>query len=79
MFTKVTLPYTESLHRIVHSDMWPEVKKYLEAELQATMDKMLNTADATELHVLRGQAAFLKGFLKQTTETRHVLDRFGKV
>ena len=75
MFTKPDMEYMESLHRIVHSNMWPEVEKYLRKELELVKNKLINTTTVADIHILQGRASLLQEFLHQATTTAEVVGK----
>ena len=78
MLHQITPTYLEELHKLVHSSMWPEIRKQLEAEYDATVLRILNTANEAEIHELRGRAKFIRDLFDVSIKTREYLDKIHK-
>lgn len=76
MLTKLTLPFVQALHTVVHLPQWKDIGGHFEIELRETLKALVVCSDPVQVHYLRGRAAMLSDLLGLTNETRETLDKF---
>lgn len=79
MITKQDHRTIRSLHALVSTSMWPDVKASLEADVQRILDALCVCSDPVTIHELRGQANALKKFLQIAGSTRELIEKFERV
>jgi hypothetical protein len=66
-----------ALHVAVSQPWWPEVAKFLEVELAATLNRLVGTTSDVELRQLQGRAKFISDFQAITANTADMLKKQG--
>lgn len=75
MLKTLSLHALRSLHVLVRTPGWSEVKEALNAELLETYKHMTAARDTAILHELRGRAKFITEFLQASETTQVVLEK----
>lgn len=77
MLTQPTPEQLMALVSITQQSRWREVDALIEAEIEATVQRMLDNADIGVLHECRGRAKALKEFQSLVREAPETLEKKG--
>jgi len=78
MLTKIPVQEARALHGLVHMPAWKAFDGLMRSELEATIERLLNTAESATQNELRGRAKMLKELLDVTTTTQSLLQKLEK-
>lgn len=56
---------------------WTDIERLLDAELTATVDRMIGCREDADLHAFRGRAQFIREFQKLVREAPDTLVKMG--
>lgn len=66
-----------ALEQVSKFPRWTDIEKLMEAELTATVDRMIGCRDDADLHALRGRAQFIREFQQVVREAPQTLVKKG--
>jgi hypothetical protein len=77
MLTSPSSQQLMALVAIVQQGYWIKVDEMIEAEIKATVDRMLENSDPAVLHECRGRAKALREFQSTAREASAILEKQG--
>lgn len=75
MLVKPSIHALRSLHKLKQQDMWQEINKLFEAELQRAYEILSDSREDAALRQMQGRAQFIREFLALVHDAQKHLEK----